>query len=894
MSQERPVLITTEEKQNLPILIVDKAGRIGGLLAEKLQEQFLVVVVTGKETVNGKNIIHIPYRRRIPLIPDNTYSHMFLVYNGDQTLLEMLPSFVKKANQTNSRVLFITSIFETNEKLFRYLANHTYYHVTKIVYGELFDNSTIDRSTVNVFIQQARAFGKIELPNEGLGKTYPVLVEDVLTAIIGIAFASEQKQRVSLAFPNSGYTALSIARIMQKLHPLLRLDFGSYKARRVPFYWPQDSQTVFPTYDLEAKLRQITLSPGEYPLQSIKRVSHPARTRIKKDVLLPIFVFLFSFFVLPIIALVLSLGLGGAFLAWSLQSLTSGKLDEAKQQVGIAQTALGAAYTLNGATSLLSALAPSQQANLQQQIENLQEAAGTETDVLQAIQVTQGILSQKSTDPSDDFLEVVALLKKSFIALQKMKAEQTLPAAVLAKLDSMNSVLPLLENTIDTFPDLLGFNGTRTYLVLFQNNMELRPGGGFIGSYAVVKVQNGNMENFKTFDVYDADGKLTQSVTPPFALQRYLGATHWFLRDSNFDPDFVRDAASAMQFYHMETGGSVDGVIAIDTDFLKTMLTVFGPIYLPDYRVQVTADNFYILTEEHAENNFFPGSTQKKDFLSSLFTAMEIKVFNEKSLPVRQLLTAVGTAIKQKHVLFAFPQQASQTVFTVNDLSGSLWDGRQLQQNTFLDYLGVIDANLGANKANYYLKRAIEQDVNIASSGSAAIATTVTYTNTSTATSQFGGDYKNYVRFILPAGAQLQSVNINNQQMQTTPAITDPLLFTSPAFVPPKGLEVEKADEEGKTVYGFLVIVPAGKTIPVSITYTVGTVLNLQVPAFTYDLQLFKQPGTENDPYTLLLSYPGAFAPLNPEKGFTNVGGKLLYNGQVDHDQDFKIEFSKK
>jgi len=64
--------------------------------------------------------------------------------------------------------------------------------------------------------------------------------------------------------------------------------------------------------------------------------------------------------------------------------------------------------------------------------------------------------------------------------------------------------------------------------------MELRPGGGFIGSYGILTMDKGKVSDFKIHDVYDADGKLKASIEPQFPVRRYLKLPHLFLRDSNF------------------------------------------------------------------------------------------------------------------------------------------------------------------------------------------------------------------------------------------------------------------------------------------------------------------------------------------------------------------------
>src|SRR5262249_8739891 len=142
---------------------------------------------------------------------------------------------------------------------------------------------------------------------------------------------------------------------------------------------------------------------------------------------------------------------------------------------------------------------------------------------------------------------------------------------------------------------------------------------------------------------------------PPYGLQRYLGVSHWFLRDSNFDPDFPTDAKQAAQFLKMETGQKVDGVFAINTTFLKDLLAVVDSVDLPDYKVTVTTDNFYMLTETNSEKNFFPGSTQKKDFLRSLTNALMDKIFAEKQVPYEKFTQMIVSATQQKDLLVAFP-----------------------------------------------------------------------------------------------------------------------------------------------------------------------------------------------------------------------------------------------
>ena len=372
-----------------------------------------------------------------------------------------------------------------------------------------------------------------------------------------------------------------------------------------------------------------------------------------------------------------------------------------------------------------------------------------------------------------------------------------------------------------------------------------------------------------------------------------MGSAHWVLRDSNFAVDFPQNAKQAETFLNFETGEKVDGVMAVDTTFLKNILAAIGPVEVADYKETVTADNFYLLTQNHAEKDFFPGSTQKKDFLRALLSTLQGKLAEKKGINYQSLVSKIGESIMGKHLFFAFSDESTQQVFRINDLSASLWDGRLVGENKFLDYFGVIDANLGANKANYYLKRAIEQKAVLKDDGTLQATATITYSNLSKRDSPFGGDYKNYLRFILPPNAKLKQITIDEVKQPTIDAITDPELFTAKNFVAPKELEVDSSREEGKDIVGFLLLVPRNSFKKVALTYEVKA-NDPSKNVFSYDLHVFKQPGTDNDAYAFNLSYPVAYRLVSADEKLSDVGGKLMYSGVLSEDQELRAEFSKK
>jgi hypothetical protein len=898
MAENRPLLVTTERTSVLPLLIIDKTGVLGKALAKMLYEQFLVVLVTptiSEELSAKKNIIHIPYRKKIPLIPDNIYSHVFLFYNGEDELLDMLPTFMRKANESAGKLFLVTSLFHSSPSLFKHLSHHSYHHLRIMLYGEIFDNELQEENLLNYFIFQARTQGRIEVPEGGLGKLYPVHVEDVLSALIATAFAQARTSRILFAFPRHEINELSAARIMQKLHPNLKVDYRKYKKRQPIYYIPPEGAYCFPDYDIETRLRDIdfTRSMPRSERVQIKRALHRKQKRGGSPWLLVGILFLY-FVVLPILLIgVLSI-IGIGTLQLALKDAEGGKFASAQKYISAAHFSFSSASTLTDSLMYLDYVAEPQKKTISDQLSVGRQVTEVARDIIAATETLQNITAGQSSQPKQEFLQALATTKNSLLTLQKLKAEHRLPANIESKVNALDEIIALLENTGDTYPTVFGFNGSKKYLVLFQNNMELRPGGGFIGSYGLLTVNNGKTDKLQISDVYDADGKLTTHVEPPYGLRRYLGSAHWYLRDSNFDPDFTKNAQIAANFLQLETNEKVDGVIAVDTAFLQKLLKAIGPVRVEDYNETVTADNFYLMTQTHTEKDFFPGSTQKKDFLRALFNAVMLHLEEKKQVSYPLVASALLESIKGKHVMVSFTDSGVQEVYTVNNLSGALWDARSASAGTILDYTGIVDANIGTNKVNYYLKRNIEQKVALTTNGELQETLTVTYENSSKKDSVFGGDYKNYIRFLIPKNARLTSVLFDNQAVKTTPAIIDPAVFTEQSFLPPTALEVEQTDSSGKHAIGFVHQVAAGTKKTIAITYTIpqSTILT---PGFTYNMRVFKQPGTLEDSYSLIVTYPQQYIFINSkESGGVDIGGKVSYQTTITQDKDIKLEFSKK
>lgn len=369
------------------------------------------------------------------------------------------------------------------------------------------------------------------------------------------------------------------------------------------------------------------------------------------------------------------------------------------------------------------------------------------------------------------------------------------------------------QQVVAVLPSLLGGTGDaaakKQYLVLLQNNAELRPTGGFIGSIGVLTVQGGKFVDFRVEDVYEADGQLNGFVEPPAELKQYLGEAQWYLRDVNWSPDFPTVAEQASWFADKTLGIQPDGVIAVNLSVAQHILAATGPLTLPDYNEVITQENIYERAQLHSELNFFPGSTQKRDFLSALASALFQKLTSGSADTTVQaagpkLLPALYSSAQESQVLLSFKDLEAARVFR-----GLGWDGSLLSPECpppfstgtcATDTVMQVEANVGVNKANQYLTRTVQHDVTI---GNEAVAhsRTITFTNTSQSNAWPQGAYKTYLRLFVSPNASFTSVSIDGQ-------------------IVPFEL-VTQTMENGKAVFGVLVNVPVQSTVNVELAYQV-------------------------------------------------------------------------
>lgn len=449
--------------------------------------------------------------------------------------------------------------------------------------------------------------------------------------------------------------------------------------------------------------------------------------------------------------------------------------------------------------------------------------------------LVNNVLGNKIYDPSQDAGIMKIGLGKIYrdISILQIDTNSASEKVYLAKLlqkkidfEKFKKLSSEGENLAAKLPDILGKEKSRTYLILFQNNMELRPTGGFIGSFGLLTLDGGRISNLAVNDVYSADGQLNGHVEPPTPIKDYLGEANWWFRDSNWDPDFPTSAKRAEWFLDKEMGKEVDGVVAIDLAPIKSFLKYSGPVFLPDFNLNISSENLYQKTQDEVQQNFFPGSRKKSSFLTALSRGLLSDLSNLSYKSRLGVLLSVYESLQGRNIqVFLHDNSVQQT------LSNLDWDGSvsspKCGDACYADLVGDVEANLGVNKANYFIERRMDYFVN-STSGRIDRQMVITLKNSASPSLGEAGRYKTYLRMLVNSDTdQASAVSVNGQSAQK--------------------MSLDTSELKGHKELGMLVEVLPGQTKKIDISWSSP----LSGEYATYGLYLRKQAGVGSDAFSL-------------------------------------------
>ncbi len=459
----------------------------------------------------------------------------------------------------------------------------------------------------------------------------------------------------------------------------------------------------------------------------------------------------------------------------------------------------------------------------------------------------------------DDLASLAQALPNSPGKIGKLKPQLADASLMLGK---AQKILPHLDN-------LLAKNTQKKYLLLFANNMELRPGGGFIGSFGILTMKNMTLDSIKVYDVYDADGQLKIHIDPPEPVRKYLQQPHWFFRDSAFSSDFFENYNEAKFFLNQELGMTdFAGGVLLTTTSIQNILQAYGNIYLPNYNENVNKDNFYIKAQLYSEQNFFPGSTQKKNFLGDLAKQILLNL-DQVSAPI--LLQQLERSLNEKQIVMIVEDSAIQKV-----IDSLYWAGKTItprcaeeQNSCILDYAFPVEANLGVNKANFFIRHNFTQKITFDKQGIIRNSLLIKIQNDSVNDVFPGGTYKNYFQIFLPLGSQVTSLTRDG-------TIVDNL---------------DQRETEFK-ILGFYFELSPQKSTEIQIDYRLPQ--EIIKGTNIYQLVMQKQTGSSNSDLELEISLPENISLVRQNFSPLVKDNRIFYNTSLNADKIFLLQLNRK
>lgn len=413
---------------------------------------------------------------------------------------------------------------------------------------------------------------------------------------------------------------------------------------------------------------------------------------------------------------------------------------------------------------------------------------------------------------------------------------------------------------LQVVPRLLGFDTPRTYLILFLNNTELRPGGGFIGVYATVRVDKGqaSIRALEGSEALDRRSPPDFREEPPYPMRERLKIDRWQFRDANWSPDFAESAKKALEFYEKEGGVAADGidaVIAITPTVLEELMKITGPFTIDG--VTFTPDKVTEQLEYEVEFGYdergVPFHERKqiiRPFFIALLSHMKSNLFSE----LNNYISLFERLAKEKHILmYAIDPVLADEVET------RAWTGRMA--TTTGDYLMWVDANLSALKTDYALTRHLFYS--LAPYDHRYIATTTMEYEHRGGFDWRTSRYRTYTRVYVPSGAQFISAQLN-----TSKGVQDVKLE-----------EIRQGEENERHWFGFYFAIEPGTTGSLQFVYTLPDQLTRNINGGLYTLFVQKQLGTVSHGLTVDLDF-----------GTTIEARQRHYETDLKEDREFYVD----
>lgn len=355
---------------------------------------------------------------------------------------------------------------------------------------------------------------------------------------------------------------------------------------------------------------------------------------------------------------------------------------------------------------------------------------------------------------------------------------------------SLKSQVQNAKKFLDAFIPWFTDASAHHVLVLLENPSEMRPGGGFLGSYADVTVRNGMVEDIAVHDVADADVLFAEKIVPPKVLQ--LEQTGWRPADGNWFFDFPTSASATISLFersslYKNNGITFDGAIAITPQAMSDLLSLTGPITVSNASIGVAPANGsttfssaalvgQIQSIVQAGQAKSSASTYPKKVLDVLWTSVLKRLASSTDVEKQQMVTMAGTWITNKDMMAYFKNADFENFIKT---SGAAGDEFVPPQNFNGDYLAIVHTDVNSDKSEQYVSSTVNLNITIGTDGVASdhLVVTRAHHGDKSASWWYKTTSQDYLQVFVPAGS-----SFTNESGGSVKRIVSPINYTAQGY----------------------------------------------------------------------------------------------------------------
>lgn len=422
------------------------------------------------------------------------------------------------------------------------------------------------------------------------------------------------------------------------------------------------------------------------------------------------------------------------------------------------------------------------------------------------------------------------------------------------------------KSALNSFVDWLSTD--RKIVVFLQNTSEMRPTGGFWGSYAEINIRGGRLTDLEMRDINEVDRTLESLTIPPKPLQALV--TNWRTADSNWFFDFSDSAGKAAEFmdsskFYGDDGSRVDMIAAISPSVVADIFKTVGSVNVSSTKAAIDEHNFLAEIQAEVQAGQDVGSVNAKNILDEIFAALMPKLASLSVDSEQEILSALLARLGSKDIMLWAGEEEIETIFKSKGVGGTLFE---IPQKFEGDYLSVVTANVGGGKSDYVMSQKIFLESQLSLDGAVSNHLEISRKNSAKSTDKWWYKMTNqsYVRVYVSSLGKLLSAKGGMQK-----TVRAPINYKSAGYyVDPLVEEIESTIVPGENFPWLTTFSEAGKTVLAAwqktarsetskLTYDYSHRLFVSpADGVVYQFVMDKQPGV-NSEYDLSFTAPVGF-----------------------------------